>query len=316
MAKVLVTGGTGFVGAELVLQLLERGDEVSVLTRSAEPVGPDGVMWIRADLSDAGSLWSALAGRRFECIYHVASLPCDTGDPEEMVRVNIGGATHMLEFARRSGAGRFVLTSSISAYGWFPSTKFDPPLEMPVTEEHISRPKDMYCATKRAQEILATTFHHEYGVPTVALRVTAVIGPRGHGGGRMWQEFAEQLAGGEWIQLPQMSEDDLSHFVDVRDVAAMHIAAGTEDGAVGEAFNCCGPGPTRGHEFAEIVTGIAPGIEVKYGFPWSMSQGGELAFDMSKAKRLIGFEPQYSVADSVRCIKEWADAGGLEDSGA
>ena len=145
------------------------------------------------------------------------------------------------------------------------------------------------------------------------VRVTAVVGPRGHGGGGMWHEFAEQLVGGEWIQLPQMSEDDLSHFVDIRDVAAMHIAAGTQEGAVGEAFNCCGPGPTRGYEFAEIVRNITPGIEVKYGFPWSMSQGGELAFDMSKAKKLIGFEPQYSVADSVRCIKEWADAGGLEE---
>ena len=93
----------------------------------------------------------------------------------------------------------------------------------------------------------------------------------------------------------------------------MHVVAGEHPNAVGEIFNCCGPAAVRGSEFAGIVERAVPGIEVTTGFPWSMAQGGEISFDMSKAKRLLGFEPQYTLEDSIRSIKEWVDAGGLEE---
>ncbi len=53
-----------------------------------------------------------------------------------------------------------------------------------------------------------------------------------------------------------------------------------------------------------------PGIKVEFGFPWSMAQGGEIAFDMSKAKRLMDFEPLYTMADSIASIKTWVDSTG------
>ena len=157
------------------------------------------------------------------------------------------------------------------------------------------------------------TYYHQYKVPVTVLRLTAVVGPRGRGGGRGWLEFAESLAQGKRVPIPHFSAEELCHYVDIRDVARMHIAAAEHPGAVGEIFNCCGPGPTRGNEFAAAVEEAVPGIVVEYGFPWSMAQGGEIAFDMSKAKRLINFVPQYTVEDSVRSIKEWIDAGGLQE---
>ena len=60
-----------------------------------------------------------------------------------------------------------------------------------MTEEHPCRPQDIYASTKRMQEILAETYYHQYNVPTTALRVTAVVGPHGRGGGAMWREFAD-----------------------------------------------------------------------------------------------------------------------------
>ena len=308
MNTVLVTGATGYVGQEIVNQLQALGKQVTALGRTS----PGGDLpFIQADIADAAQLERALDGKSFDAIIHTASLPGDTGDPQQMVRVNVNGCLNLLEVARKSQTGRFVLSSSISAYEWYPATKFSPPDRMPVDEDHPCRPRDMYSTSKRMQELLALTYYHQYQVPTATLRLTAVVGPRGRGGGRGWREFAEKLAEGKSVQVPHFSAQELCHYVDYRDVARMHIAAAEHPGAVGEIFNCCGPAPTRGTDFVEAIHKVAPNIQVEFGFPWSMAQGGEIAFDMSKASRLMGFVPLYSVADSVKAIKDWIDAGGL-----
>ena len=310
MGTALVTGGTGFVGRELVRQLLERGDEVVVLSRR-QPT--EDVRWLQCDLLDSKSLSRNLDEMSIDVIYHLASLPGDTGNPQEMVEVNIVGLTNLLEIARQKNVSRFVLSSSISAYEWFPATPFRPPLEMPVTEDHPCRPCDMYSSTKRMQEILAETYFHQYQLPTVILRITAVVGPGGSGGGKMWREFAEQLQAGDKVQLPLRSAEELSHFVDLRDVAKMHIIAGEHPKAVGQTFNCCALRATRGSEFAEIVESLVPGTQAEFGFPWSMAQGGEIEFDMSKMKRLLDYTPRHTLRDAIQNIYEWVQAGGLQD---
>ena len=310
--KHLVVGGSGYVGRELCLQLAERGEDVATLNRS-EGFADQRVEWIGADITDAEGLGRALSGRSFDVIYHVASLPGDTGDPLQMMQVNLIGLTNVLNFARQSGVKGFVHSSSISSYEWYPATKFSPPDYQPVDEEHPCRPRDTYASSKRMQEILTTTFYHQYEVPTTSLRLTAVVGPGGRGGGRGWRDFAEKLAEGKSVQIPHFSLDEVCHYIDYRDVARMHIVAGEHPQAQGEIFNCCGPSATSGHEFAAAIKKCYPNIEVETGFPWSMAQGDKIAFDMSKAKRLIDFTPQYTVEDSVVAIKEWIDAGGLEE---
>ena len=315
MGKHLVVGGSGYVGQELCRQLADAGEEVFIFGRS-QPADASASVWLQGDIVRAESIGRALDGRRFDVIYHAASLPGDTGDPEQMMQVNLMGLLHMLVYARDTGAGRLVLSSSISAYEWYPATPFNPPDCLPVDETHPARPHDMYSSTKRMQEILALTFYRQYNLPVAILRLTAVVGPRGRGGGRSWRAFAEQLAEGRRVEIPHFSMDELCHYVDVRDVARMHILAGTHPRAVGEIFNCCGPAAVRGAEFAEIVQRLVPGIEVDTGYPWSMAQGHELAFDMTKASTLLDFQPWYTLEASIRHIKEWIDAGGLQDTRA
>lgn len=310
MQKILVTGATGYVGREVVRQLLSSGKEVTGLGRT---LPDEKIPFIQADFTDAVGLKQALSGKSFDCVMHIASLPGDTGDPLQMIRVNVNGCQNLLEFARETHVKRFVLTSSISAYEWYPATKFNPPDYMPIDENHPCRPKDMYSTTKHMQELLAITYYHQYKVPVTALRLTAVVGPRGQGGGRGWREFAEGLAGGKGVQIPHFSPEELCHYVDIRDVGRMHIIAGEHPGAVGEIFNCCEPGPTRGSEFARIVQKLVPGIKVECGFPWSMAQGGEISFSMSKAKKLLDFEPKWTLEDAIKSIKDWIDASGLTE---
>jgi nucleoside-diphosphate-sugar epimerase len=312
--KSLVIGGSGYVGLEICRQLLQRGDVVVVVNRSGgQEYLP--VETIAADIADGTELHRGLTGRCFDTIYHVASLPGDSGDPVEMMRVNIMGLANVLEYSRRVGTGRLILSSSISAYEWFPATKFNAPNYLPVDEEHPCRPKDMYSSSKRMQEILALTFYHQYRVPIAVLRLTAVVGPNGRGGGRGWREFARQLMEGQRVQIPHLSLDEVCHYVDLRDVARMHLLAAEHPDAIGQIFNCCGPAPTSGHEFATIVRRHFPGIRVEMGFPWSMAQGNRIEFDMTKARRLLGFAPCYSMEDSIVAIKRWIENGAPDEDG-
>jgi nucleoside-diphosphate-sugar epimerase len=312
MTKSLVIGGSGFVGQELCRQLTQRGDALYVLGRSLRPRDALG-HWLQGDITDERSLRAALSDDEFDIVYHTASLPGDTGDPLQMVTVNLLGLTHVLQIARDTRVKRLVLTSSMSALEWYPGTPFSPPDYLPVDEEHPARPRDMYSTTKRAQELLALTFYHQYGVPVSILRLTAVVGPAGRGGGRSWRDFAEQLYAGQSVQLPMFSPQEQCHYVDLRDAARMHIVVGEHPAAIGQIFNCAGPGPTTGVEFAAAVQRLVPGIAVEFGFPWSMAQGGKIAFDMSKARRLLDFAPRFTLEESVRSILEWAEAGGLRE---
>ena len=303
-------GAAGFIGTELVKQLKERGDQICALCHSRK--ADQTAEHLQGDITDADSIHRTLEGRSFDVVYHAASLPGDTGNPQEMINVNVHGLLYMLEWTRRNAVTRYVVSSSISAYEWYPATKFNPPDYMPVDENHPCRPKDMYSVSKRMQELLALAYYHQYQVPTTVLRLTAVVGPGGKGGGRGWREFARMLKEGKKVQIPHFSPEELCHYVDIRDVARMHIAASQAPGALGQIFNCCAREPTRGSEFTEIVKSIVPGIEVECGFAWSMAQGQEVSFDMGKAKELMDFEPKYSLTDAVESIKEWVDTGGLE----
>jgi nucleoside-diphosphate-sugar epimerase len=314
MDDILVAGASGFVGSQVVEYLLSQGKHVTALDLVPPPAS---IPLVRADITDYAALEAALAGKFFNRIFHFASLPGDTGDPLQMVRVNVNGCLNLLEVARKMGkVSRFVVASSISAYEWYPACKFNPPDYLPVDENHPCRPKDMYSTTKHIQEHLAETYFHQYGLPTTVVRLTAVVGPHGKGGGRGWRTFAEELAEGKRVRIPHLTAQELCHYVDVRDVARMFLAVSEHPHAVGEIFNCSGPSPICGTEFIQIVQKIFPCIKVEVGFPWSMAQGGKIAFDMSKAKKLLGFEPLYTMERSLQSIKDWIDAGGLEEEPA
>ncbi len=310
MGRYLLTGAAGYVGREVIRQLIEAGEDV--LAVDLRDPGIAGITYYPVDITDLAALKRTFENVEIDYILHVASLPGDTGNPRQMVDINVCGCTDMLELARIKQVKRIVVVSSISAYEWYPEVKFCAPDYLPVDEKHPLRPQDMYSSTKQMQEILVRTFYCEYGVPACAIRLAAVVGPNGQGGGRGWRQIAESLAEGKNVQIPHFSLEERCHYVDVRDVARMLLHCCKSDAADGEIFNCCAPHSVTGQELAEIIRKYYPGIEVETGFAWSMAQGGKIAFSMNKARELMGYEPRYDMDASIANIKSWIDAGGLE----
>ena len=170
---VLVTGGAGFIGANLVAALLDRGSSVRVFddlsTGSVENLRGLEVEFVEASLLDQSRVRNALVGT--SCVVHLGALPSvprSLKDPVASHHANITGTLHVLEAAREQGT-HVVVASSSSVYGATPG--------MPKRESMPTRPLSPYAVTKLATESYALAYGHSYGLPTLAFRFFNVYGP-------------------------------------------------------------------------------------------------------------------------------------------
>ena len=176
MARVLVTGGAGFIGSHIAAALLRRGDQVRVLdnfcTGKRDNLAAAGqVELIEADLNDTAAVARAVAG--CEVVFHeaaLASVPLSVERPLDSHAACATGTLNLLDQARKAGVRRFVYAASSSAYGNQPS-----PRKMETDLPSILSP---YAAAKLTGELYCQAFWHSYGLETVCLRYFNVFGPR------------------------------------------------------------------------------------------------------------------------------------------
>ena len=251
MARVLVTGATGFIAGHVILQLLEAGHEVRGTARSASKATPlntilgdyagkpVNVEIVEADLnSDAG--WAeAVSGMDY--VQHIASpfLAVMPKDPDELIRPARGGALRVLKAAKAAGVKRVVLTSSMAAiaYGWGD----DRP--NPLTEEHWSNPDNLkdntaYTRSKTIAEAAAWDYVNGEGkgLELAVINPSAVLGPAMSADVSASLQIITQLMTGKAPASPRVG----FCVVDVRDVADAHVKAMTVPEAAGERFLAAG----------------------------------------------------------------------------
>lgn len=174
--KFLVTGGAGFIGSNIVLELLKQGHTVRVLDnfatgrrRNLEPVRAD-IELIEGDIRSYHTVAHAVKG--VEAILHQAALPSvprSINDPITTNDVNVGGTLNLLDAARSAGTRRIVMASSSSVYGDTP--------ELPKHEGMTPNPLSPYAVSKLTGEHYMRVFHSLYGLETIALRYFNVFGP-------------------------------------------------------------------------------------------------------------------------------------------
>jgi UDP-glucuronate 4-epimerase len=186
--KILVTGAAGFIGMTTTLQLLERGDEVVGLDnmndyydvtlkerRLARLTSHPSFRFYKGDVADRPGMEQLFATEKFERVIHLAAqagVRYSLQNPQAYVDSNVVGFMNILEGCRHNQVGHLVYASSSSVYGG--NTR------MPFSEhDSVDHPVSMYAATKKANELMAHTYSHLFGLPTTGLRFFTVYGPWG-----------------------------------------------------------------------------------------------------------------------------------------
>ena len=186
--KILLTGAAGFIGMTTALRLLARGDEVVGLDnlndyysvqlkhdRLARLTGLPGFRFVQRDVGDSKGMEQLFAAERFDRVIHLAAqagVRYSLKNPHAYIDSNVVGFMNVLEGCRHTQVQHLVYASSSSVYGG--NTK------LPFSEhDSVDHPVSMYAATKKANELMAHTYSHLFGLPTTGLRFFTVYGPWG-----------------------------------------------------------------------------------------------------------------------------------------
>jgi UDP-glucose 4-epimerase len=175
--KLLVTGGAGYIGSIVAQQLIERGDEVTVLdslARGHRQAVPPKAELVEADLVDAEKIAHALDGAGFEGVLHFAALALvaeSVAHPERYYRNNVTGTLNLLDAMRTAGVGRLVFSSTAATYG--------DPERVPIDEDEPPTPVNAYGGSKLAVDRMIADECRAHGLGAASLRYFNVAGARG-----------------------------------------------------------------------------------------------------------------------------------------
>ena len=313
MARVLVTGGAGFIGSNVVDALVKRGDEVRVLdnfsTGRKDNLAPlaSKVQLIDGDIRDRQAVSGAVKG--MDCIFHTAALRAvlrSVDDPVETNDVNVGGTLNLLLAARDAGVKRFVFSSSSSIYG--DTEKF------PCEETDLPRPQSPYAASKIMGEYYCQIFTRLYGLETVSLRYFNVFGPRQNPESKysaVIPIFIDCLLKG---QAPEIHWDGRQSrdFSYIDNVVAGNLLASEAKGVAGEVFNIA-----CHEEFSvlDIFNHLKEILKIKDIEPvFKPKRAGDVRrtfADISKSERVLKFEVQTRFKPGLEKTVQWFLGSGV-----
>ncbi|MFA5186415.1 MAG: NAD-dependent epimerase/dehydratase family protein [Patescibacteria group bacterium] len=295
--KCLVTGGLGFIGSHLAQRLVELGHEVKVfdLTPSGwlnrEKAG--GITYYRRSITE-----HALKNFRCDWVFHLAALADvipSVENPMPYHRTNVDGTVNVLDHALRLGVKRFIYASSTSIYGI--------PVQYPTPETAPADPMYPYALTKWVAEEYVSHWTRLYQLPAVSLRITTAYGPgmKSRGVyGSVFKVFLPQKANG----APYTVVGDGSQsrdFIFVDDVVEAFVkAAGSK---VTGIFNVGGGQPTTIQRLIEL---LGPQNGVVH-LPKRTGEPDMTWANISKAERVLGWQPKVSIEEGVKIMLEHLD---------
>jgi UDP-glucuronate 4-epimerase len=312
--KIFVTGAAGFVGSRLSKALLDRGDTI---------IGHDNLndyyarehkerhlrdlrshknfTFIEGDLRNPDELKRLMAQHKPDAIAHLAAMAAvrySVKHPLLYGEVNVQGTANVLDAARMIGTPRCVLTSTGSVYGSTTPVPFreDAPADKPLAP---------YPASKRAMELFAYSFNHLYKLPITVVRFFNVYGPHGRPDMMPWQ-WTQMILKGEALQLYGAGKikRDWTYIDDI--VAGFILALDKPLGF--EILNLGCGNPVENTDFVATLEKLLGKKAIVNNVPTPESEPLITYADISKARKLLGYEPKVMVEEGLRRFVEWLRA--------
>ncbi len=306
MARVLVTGGAGFIGSHLAHALVRRGDQVTVLDNlfsgKEENLADvrDRIEFIRGDIRDLETVRGAMRGVEF--VLHeaaVASVPRSMADPVLTTTANVLGTLHVLMAAAEAKARRVVFAASSSAYG-------DTGVPVQV-ETMMPAPRSPYAASKVACEVFCSAFHRSFGIETVALRYFNVFGP----GQDPLSQYAAVVPRFVTAALegraPTIYGDGRQSrdFCFIDNIVRANLLALEAPGAAGRVFNV-GCGGT--HDLLELLDCVFEAVGRRVEPVFEPARPGDVprsCASIDAAREVLGYDVEVDFREGVRRTVAW-----------
>jgi nucleoside-diphosphate-sugar epimerase len=306
MARILVTGGAGFIGSHIAAALSAQGDTVCVLDdlstgfeRNIEAIG-EGVEFIRGSVTDPETVARAVDGCDY--VYHeaaLASVPRSVAHPDDSNHANVTGTLNVLIAARDAKVKRLVYAASSSAYG---DTEV-----LPKVETMAVNPKSPYAVAKLAGEHYVSAFASCYGMETLSIRYFNVFGPRQDPNSpyaAVIPIFADALLDGKSPTIHGDGEQSRD-FTYIDNVVSANLKALSAKKLSGEVVNVAlGRRTTLNQLYSMLQDVIGSDLPAEYG-PTRAGDVKDSEADIHKAIELLGYETLVSVEDGIRRTVEW-----------
>lgn len=311
--RILVTGGAGFIGSHLVEKLLAVGHEVSILDDFNDFYDPqikraniagvaDAVRVHQLDLRDAAAVRGLFHREKFDAVVHLAARagvrPSITS-PQLYYDTNVNGTLHLLEAVRAVGIERFIFASSSSVYGICKTVPFS-------EDTHLTQTISPYAATKIAGEFLCSTYSHLYKMRVVALRFFTVYGARQRPDLAIHQ-FTRRIDAGQPID--QFGDGSTRRdYTYIDDIIQGLMAALEYEGPLFDIFNL---GESQTIELRRLIAAIEQALGRKAKINVLPQQPGDVPLtcaDISKAQKLLGYQPTTPLAVGLPKFIEWYKA--------
>jgi UDP-glucuronate 4-epimerase len=327
--KVLVTGVAGFIGLHVAQRLLARGDEVvgvDSLNSYYDPTlkaarlalldGAPGFRFEKIDIADDGALGDLFARERFDRVVHLAAqagVRYSIENPLAYGQANLAGFLNVLEACRRHPVQHLVYASSSSVYGGN--------AKMPFSEaDSVDHPVSLYAATKKANELMAHTYSHLYGIPTTGLRFFTVYGPWGRPD-MAYFSFTRDILAGRPIAVYNGGEM-LRDFTWIDDIVDGIVAVLDKPATADPDFDAMAPHPGRSRapyrvfnignqdpvRLGDFIAAIEAALGIEAVKEFKPMQPGDVVAthaDVSALAAWTGVSPGTPLAAGIARFVEW-----------
>lgn len=314
--KILITGGAGFIGSNLVDYFLTQGYQVVCLDNLAtgkienleDAMKNPNFTFIEGDIRNYDICLQAVKGCKY--VLHQAALgsvPRSINDPVTTTDVNIGGFVKILFASKEAGVCRFIYAASSSSYGDYEG--------LPKVEEKIGKPLSPYAVTKVANELFAQNFSEIYGIETIGLRYFNVFGRRQDPNGAYAAAIPKFVKLFMQHKSPVIDGDgeNSRDFTYIDNVLQMNRLAmeNTNTSALNTIFNTAYGERTTINQVVEhlknLLTEYDPeiaNVPVQYG-PGRIGDVPHSLASIEKAKSLLGYDPQFDLKTGLKEALKW-----------